>query len=165
VILGAATMPLWQLRPVWAPETLTPLDSRMRLAAFLAQVPAKTIAVALSFLVIVVVLRFLTRRRMWVADLLACVVFAFTGPLDTSNRSAFLLSAAIAVPSIYVTIPWLIRRFGLLAMLSAWAVRFLLAPLVPGSWYAGRGLFIAAFPVAIGAWAFWVILSRRRDPA
>ena len=54
--MSAVTIPLWQLRPVGAPELLTPLDGSGQLSAFLAQVPAKTLAVTLSFLVIVVVL-------------------------------------------------------------------------------------------------------------
>jgi hypothetical protein len=165
MVMSAVTIPLWQLRPVWAPELLTPLEGVAQLAAFLAQVPAKTISVALSFLVIVVVLRFLTRRRMWLADILACAMFAFTGPLDISDLTAFVLSAAIVVPTIYVTIPWLIGRFGFVALLSAWAVRFLIVPVVPGSWYAGRGLFITFIPVMVGAWALWVIVSSRRTPA
>jgi hypothetical protein len=138
---------------------LTPLDGTGQLAAFLAQVPAKTLSVTLSFLVIVVVLRVLTSRRMWIADVLACVVFAVTGPLDITEPSAFVLSAAIVVPTIYVTIPWLIGRFGFVALMSAWAVRFLLVPLVPGSWYAGPALVVTFIPVAIAGLAVWVIAS------
>jgi hypothetical protein len=162
MVMSAVTIPLWHFRPVWPPELLTPLEGVAQLAAFLAQVPAKTISVALSFLVIVVVLRFLTRRRRWVADILACAVFAFTGPLDISDLTAFVLSVAIVVPTIYVTIPWLIGRFGFVALLSAWAVRFLIVPVVPGSWYGARGLFITFMPVMVGAWALWVIASARR---
>jgi hypothetical protein len=159
MVMSVITIPLWQLRPVWAPELLTPLDGTGQLAAFIAQVPAKTLSVTLSFLVIVVVLRVLTNRRRWIADVLACVVFAVTGPLDLSEPPAFALSAAIVVPTIYVTIPWLIGRFGFVALMSAWAVRFLLVPVVPGSWYAGRGLLVTFIPAVIAAWAAWVVAS------
>jgi hypothetical protein len=159
MVMSAVTTPLWQLRPIWAPELLTPLEGAGAFVAFLAQVLVKTLSVTLSFLVIVVALRVMTRRRLWVADVLACVVFAFTGPLDFTDPSAFALSAAIVVPTIYVTIPWLIGRFGVVALMSAWAVRFLAVPFVPGSWYAGRALLVALIPVAIGAWAVWVIAS------
>ena len=157
MVMSAVTIPLWQVRPIWEPELLTPLQGGSHLAAFLAQVPAKTLSLTLSFLVIVVVLRVLAGRRLWVADVLACVVLAVTGPLDVSEPSAFFLSAAIVVPTIYVTIPWLIGRFGLVALMSAWAVRFILVPMVPGSWYAGPALLVTFIPVATAAWAVWVI--------
>ena len=63
------------------------------------------------------------------------------------------------VAKIYVTIPWLMRRFGFLAMLSAWSVRFLLTPFVFGSWYASRTLVVVMSPAEVAAWAMWIIVS------
>lgn len=49
------------------------------------------------------------------------------------------------------------RKFGLLAFAAAWGCRMLLAPMVPGSWFAASGLIVLMLPVVAAAWALWVI--------
>jgi hypothetical protein len=160
-VTQAVAAPMWQLLPLQAPENVRMLDGTASFVAFLGGAPAGMLAGMEVFLVLVVVLRLLTRDRAWIAEVLACVMYGLSGPIDDSTVSSFALSAAAVYLTLFAIL-WLIRRFGFVAMLSAWLGRALLMPLVLGSWYTPRGLIAHFIPVAVAAWALWVILSDRR---
>jgi serine/threonine-protein kinase len=153
---------LLQLMPIRAPLNVSALDSPADFASFLMRVPYQTMQTTILFLVVVVVLRMLTRRRIWIADLLACLVFVQLGaPLDFSTPYYFALSASFNVASGFVLL-WLIRRFGFAAVVAAFMGRLLVTPLSLGTWYTGYSLVALLIPVGIAAWALWVIVSDAR---
>jgi hypothetical protein len=91
--------------------------------------------------------------------------FGLTGPIDFSTPYFFFLSAASSSAFVFALL-WLIRRFGFVAVQGFWPVRVLIAaPLVWGTWYMGRGLVAQMIPIAVAAWALWVIVSTQRRPA
>ena len=61
---------------------------------------------------------------------------------------------------------WLLRHFGLLPMILAFFFTFQAQfPVATTGWLAGRSLALHFFPVAVAAWALWVILSAHKQPA
>jgi hypothetical protein len=112
---------------------------------------------ALVVLVLVVILRLLT-RRMWLADVLTATLFGAvgTGPWLYPNLPDHLWTAVGVLALL-----WGLRRFGLLAMLTYFVTNlgFLYTPVSLESWYAGRSVVILLIPAATAAWALWVILS------
>jgi serine/threonine-protein kinase len=99
-------------------------------------------------------------RRGWIADGFVILLIAFfvfpLGPLFV--MSACMLTAAGL---------WSIRRFGLVAFLSAGAtmgVGTIFSPFwhSPGSWYADRALILPIVVTAAAWWGLWVILSSTR---
>jgi hypothetical protein len=153
---------LLQLLPVRAPLNVSALDSPALFASFLVSVLYRTLVGTIFFLVVVVVLRMLTRRRVWIADLIACLLFIQLGaPLDFSAPHYFALSAGFNVASGFVLL-WLIRRFGFAAIVAAFMGRLLVTPFSLGTWYTGYALVALLIPVGIAAWALWVIVSDAR---
>jgi hypothetical protein len=153
---------LLQLLPVRTPLNVEALDSAAHFAAFLLRVPYQALTITVFFLVSVVALRMLARRRVWIADLIACLLFIQLGaPVDYSTPYYFALTAGFNVASAYGLL-WLIRRFGFAAVLSSFMGRLLVTPLSLGSWYAGYGLVALLILVAVAACALWVILSDAR---
>jgi hypothetical protein len=112
---------------------------------------------ALVILVLVVILRLLT-RRVWLADVLTATLLgaAATGSWLYPNLPDHLWNA-VAI----LALLWGLRRFGLLAMLTYFVTNlgFLYSPISFESWYAGRSVVILLIPTAAAAWALWVILS------
>jgi hypothetical protein len=67
---------------------------------------------------------------------------------------------------LFYALVWALRRFGLLASLAAAAFDVsITVPFSLSSWYASRSLIELAIPIAVAAWALWVILSAQRRPA
>ena len=62
---------------------------------------------------------------------------------------------------------WLLRRFGFLTNVIVWLVQgiALAWPLTITGWFAARSMAVHLVPVAIAAWALWVIVSRQRQPS
>jgi hypothetical protein len=150
---------LLQLMPIRAPLNVSSLDSPAHFVSFLVRVPYQNLVMTIFFLVVVVVLRMLTRRRVWIADLLACLLFIqFGAPLDFSSPYYFVLSAGLNLPSGFVLL-WLMRRFGFVAVLATFLGRLMVTPLSLGTWYTGYGLVALLIPVGIAAWALWVVVS------
>jgi hypothetical protein len=118
-----------------------------------------------GFQLVVVLLRLLI-RRMWIADTLGSVLF---GALYFNPANGLLVNAVNVAAGAFAfyTLVWSLRRFGLLAPLALVAVALFAddVPFSPSSWYACRALLAWAIPVAIAAWALWVILSAQRKPA
>jgi hypothetical protein len=114
----------------------------------------------LSLLVLLVVSRLVLRQPL-LAGLAVCVVggmsglYAFTGPLGLLVNTLFMAVGLL-----------LLRQFGLLSFIVAfWVVRAIDFPASLDAWYSGRFVFELAIPIALAAWALWVILSERRQPA
>ncbi|HJZ97011.1 MAG TPA: serine/threonine-protein kinase [Candidatus Solibacter sp.] len=118
---------------------------------------------ATGFLLIVVLLRFLI-RSIWIADLIAFTAFglAFVGPRNVENTQIFLIAGAASIASA-MTMLWIMRRYGLLAVFTAVLLGqcMLIVPLSVTAWYAGRALVTLSMPAAIAAWALWVVLTSK----
>jgi serine/threonine-protein kinase len=153
-----------QFLPIPTPQSAQTLNSPAHLLALVVAAPSRMLQEMVEFLLLVVVLRLLARRRLWIADILACILFGLTGPVDFSTPYSFALSGTATVLGVYVVL-WLIRRFGFVAMLAAWLPRrVIVAPFVWGSWYTGRELVTQLIPIAVAAWALWVVISVPRRP-
>lgn len=164
--VGSALTDLaYHLVPVRAPEAIGTLNSAADLLAFLITTPFGMFAYTVALLVLVVVMRLLTRRRLWIADILACILGAITVPaVDFSTPHYFAVSATAIVGGTYILL-WVIRRFGFVALLAGLLPRVLISPFVWGSWYTGRLLVTQLIPVAVAAWALWVVSSAKRRTA
>jgi hypothetical protein len=161
-VLGA---PFWSLTPLHTPESLVVVDRAAPFLAFLANRPSRLFTGTVMLVLLVVVLRLLVRRRLWLADSCACLLFALTGPpIDTTSTTGFIVSVAVGFAAIW-SVLWLLRRFGYVALLAAWLGRCLTVPFVFDSWYSSRGFIVCGIIVAIGTWALAVILSERRQPS
>jgi hypothetical protein len=148
--------------PIRTPQSVWAFDSAANFAAFLTLAPYRAVNGMGFFLVAVVVLRMLARRRLWIADVLACLVFTQVGAqIDFSTPYYFALTASYSFAATYGLL-WLIRRFGFAATLSALMGQMLLTPLSLGAWYTGYSLVALLIPVGIAAWAVWVIVSDAR---
>jgi hypothetical protein len=87
---------------------------------------------------------------------------ALAGPANLIARP-YLIPVLIAI---VITFLWLLRRFGVVAAWAAYFVGFPFGiPFLPSSWYSGRVLIVMLVPVALSAWALWVILSAQRRPS
>ena len=106
-------------------------------------------------------------RRVWIADLIAFTAFgfAFMGPGYTANQRLFMIAISLSV-SWSVLMLWVLRRFGLLAVLAAVVLSTTnqTAPISLTSWYAGRSLAMLAIPAALAGWALWVIVTAQQRP-
>jgi hypothetical protein len=114
---------------------------------------------------VIVLLRLLIRRT-WIADALGSVLFgaiAFNPANGALGNAIGFASQAFA----FYALVWALRRFGLLAPLALVAASDVAGtvPFSLSSWYAGRSLIELAIPIAVAAWALWVILSAQRRPA
>jgi hypothetical protein len=139
------------------------LDGAAYLAATILYRVERAIVAAFAVLVLVVILRLLT-RRVWLADVLVTVLIGAvaTGPWLYPSVQDHLWNAVGVLALL-----WGLRRFGLLAMLTYFATNlgFLHPPLsLDQSWYAGRSVVILLILTAVAAWALWVILSAHERP-
>jgi serine/threonine-protein kinase len=154
---------IFRFVPVRPPERLSTLDSPSDFGAYLAMLPSQMLSGMVALLVMVVALRVLARRRVWIADILASLLFALTPgtPVDFSTPLTFAMTYTYVSFMTYAII-WLIRRFGFVAMLFAWMGRILIYPVVFGTWFTGQSLIPLLIPVVIAGWALWVIVSDQR---
>jgi serine/threonine-protein kinase len=120
---------------------------------------------ALSFLAIVVLVRLIV-KKWWAADLLAVAAFNISGFLVLAIEGISLIMAiAVAYNLAFgLVMISLIRRFGFLAVLSAMVFLAGLSntPLPAGGWAAPRLIALHAIPVAVAAWALWVIVTSEK---
>jgi serine/threonine-protein kinase len=120
---------------------------------------------ALSFLAIVVLVRLIVKQS-WAADLLAVAAFNISGFLVLAIEGVSLIMVMIVAYNLALGFAMigLIRRFGFLAVLSAMVLLSGLSntPLPAGGWAAPRLIALHAIPVAVAAWALWVIVSGER---
>ena len=121
---------------------------------------------ALLFLTFVILVR-LAIRKLWIADLLAVILFnvvaSVAGLFIGSVEQRLLQGAAMILPSLVWVV--LMRRLGFLTVLTVWTIYapiFTTPPPMVTGWMVRDTLPIHLLPVAIGAWALWVILSAQR---
>jgi len=121
----------------------------------------------LYLLVFVVVLR-LVLRKLILADVMVSIYLAFqlmASPYFGGRPWNLAVGLAFFTMISMIWI-WLLRRFGLLAMLTVWAFyessSFL--PLRTTGWVAERYIPFHLIPIALAAWALWVVLSTQRRP-
>ncbi|HEX5110635.1 MAG TPA: serine/threonine-protein kinase [Vicinamibacterales bacterium] len=125
--------------------------------------PARALAYVIAFVLIIVLLRLLV-RKLWIADALGSLLI---GALLNSGSVSVEGDALVRVYFVVNAwaLLWLLRRFGLLAMLVAIQCEFIIVSQTPGawdSWYIGWGLLPWALLMAVAVWALWVILSAQR---
>jgi serine/threonine-protein kinase len=156
---------LWALRTMFSPIpyglVISFLDNTGRAAGSLLFVAWANTFVTLSLLLLLMLARFVFRRA-WIADTAVALLFsaASLGSV-TNSHVAMLFAGCNAV--LFLSYVWLFRRFGLLCMVMIFLVP--LAQLPPpdwSAWYFGRALVGPLIPVAIAAWAVWVIVSSHR---
>jgi serine/threonine-protein kinase len=151
------------VEPLPVPRVLANLSNPAFAAQELLTGLALSLGVLLGVLILVVLLRLLV-RRMWIADLLGALLMApaLAGPANLIARP-YLIPLVIAI---VLTFLWLLRRFGVVAAWAAYFVSFPFGiPFLPSSWYSGRVLIVMLAPVALSAWALWVILSAQKRPS
>jgi len=147
-----------------AAESIASLNSTMAFAGGLLSAVGTAPVMGMAVLVLATLLRLLL-RRVWIADVLTAVLVSLSGiAVDFTNPYRFAATVGAYLLYGYAFL-WLLRRFGLLALMTMWLINNLVVP-IPltslTSWYAGRMLVGLGIEVAIGAWALWVILSAPR---
>jgi serine/threonine-protein kinase len=120
----------------------------------------------IGFVLIVVLLRLLL-RRLWIADTLGSVLLGSLLQTPAVSSEGDLIVRVYFVLNAWALL-WLLRRFGLLAMLVAIQAEFILVSQTPGglnTWYVGWSLLPWALALSTAGWALWVILSAQRTPS
>lgn len=133
--------------------------------AFLMGAPAMALLLNVALLMLVVVSRMLL-PRVWIADVTASVLLGITAITPGASPARMVIGAIANGVGVYTTL-WVFRRFGFLATL-AWWLTFAavgLAPLVLTEWYAGWAIAAHALPIALAAYALWVIVNSERKMA
>ena len=142
-------------------EQVFTMNSAASFSAGLLNRAASSLLIATTWLLLTVLFRVIL-RRMWIADVVGCIAIALLAGVDYNSPYAFAITAGTTSISIY-SVFWLLRRFGFLAAVSFWLLmNVLFIPITFTGWYAGRSMVILAIPVAIAAWALWVIVSSQR---
>jgi len=92
---------------------------------------------------------------------IAIIVVSWVAPL----QERLLLALLFLIPSL-VWIP-LMRRFGFLTLLVLWSAQMAMQsiPLKATGWMANQLIALHMIPIAIAAWAVWVIVSAEKRPA
>jgi hypothetical protein len=151
--------------PVVPPSgTIAALNSTTSFAAGLINQVGIAPVFGVAILLLSMLLRLLL-RKVWIADLVTAALMSLDGiALDFSNPYRFAATAAAYLFFSY-TFLWLLRRFGLLAVMAMWLMNGMLQAAPPASltsWYGGRTLLALGIDIAVGLWALWVILSAKR---
>ncbi len=151
--------------PPVAPTGLAALNSTTSFVAGVLGAIGYVPVVGMVFLVLAMLLRLLL-RRVWIADFFTAALVSLTSGIALDFSNPYRLAATMAVYLLFNYIfLWLLRRFGLLAVMAMWLMNNLLMATPRTSftsWYAGRMLVGIGIEVAIAAWALWVILSAKR---
>jgi hypothetical protein len=172
VLIGLALRPLTGLtitmflgepqRPGFVPGYLDGPGSGI---AFFIGAPAMALVLNVALLMLVVVSRVLL-PRVWIADVTASVLLGITAITPGASPARMVIGAVANGVAVYTTL-WVFRRFGFLATL-AWWLAFAtsgLAPFVLTEWYAGWAIAAHALPIALAAYALWVIVGSERKTA
>jgi serine/threonine-protein kinase len=122
------------------------------------------IYMAFAFLLVVVLLRAAV-RKLWLADLAACIAFGLgaTGLFGSDTYRS--MGAAVFVTLITAVWLTLFRRFGLLSLLTCFSVVGTArnSPLVFNAWYGGFTLVVALLLTGLAVWCVWVIVSANEN--
>jgi serine/threonine-protein kinase len=139
--------------------------SRRFVAVLLRQIPTGIFTSIVLLLAVVLVRKVV--RRLWLADLLAAMVFPTLGFLASSDPIQGVTLGILNMGFMYLVL-WMLRRFGLVAAFAGVITTQVLTetgPIQLSSWYAGRSLVTLAVPALVAAWALWVVLSSYRGRA
>jgi hypothetical protein len=141
------------------------VNSTTRFAAGLIDAFGYVPVVGMAFLMLAMLLR-LSLRRVWIADFFTAALISLVGGIAVDFSNPYRLAATLAAYVFFnYVFLWLLRRFGLLAVMAMWLMNNLIGA-VPfpslTSWYAGRVFVGIGTIVAIAAWALWVVLSAKR---
>jgi serine/threonine-protein kinase len=166
VLAEALVLSLDSLLPLTSPIP-APGAVQLILTDTLGSVPvylffaAQGMLVALTFLALVVLAR-LVIRKMWLADLAAVAAFNVERLVLLSEPGVAILQNAISI-LFSLALIWMMRRFGFLSVLATFvfAVPLVYTPLAASGWMAGRLVLLHLVPVAVAAWALWVILTAK----
>ena len=125
------------------------------------------LAFGLAFALVAALLRQFIRRPL-LAGLLLAVLFAIPAGFESYGNSpvwVFLSCCLFGAASLVWM--WLLRRFGFLTNMIVWLVQgiALAWPLTITGWFAGRSMAVHLLPVALAAWALWVIVSMQKQPS
>jgi len=161
--------PLLNVVRVWAmkdlidePGIVVSLSGARFLFGILLSGLGGSATVAVGVILVLALLRRVVRP--WVADAIWVVVLSGV-PLLVFWKDPAMSSAAAVLQAVLVgaTTVWLLRRFGLLALVaSAIAVgRLQTAPLAVASWYAAYSLTTPLLIATVAAWSLYVILTSR----
>ena len=142
-------------------SSISSLNSPAYALALLCYGAVFSIFLSLAFLLLIVFLRLLL-RRLWLADVAGSVVLGLSGNTEYQIAIVHIYGIVLSYGAL-----WLVRRFGLLAIIAALTTFFFInaVPFSLTAWYAGRSILIQSIPVAAAAWALWVILSDRSRAA
>jgi hypothetical protein len=151
--------------PAPTSNEMAALSGTTRFAAGLINAFGVVPVAGMIFLVLAMLLRLLL-RRLWIADVLTAVLMSLASGIAVDFSSLYGFAATLAAYLFfnYVSL-WLLRRFGLLAVMAMWLMNnlFVVIPFPSlTSWYAGRTLVGNGIIVAMAAWALWVVLSAKR---
>jgi hypothetical protein len=140
-------------------ETLEAFGSPAAFSARLLSTFIVMFLITFQLLILTLVFRVVLRRP-WVADIAACAVIGALGLYAYTGAVGFVMNALFT----FVTLT-LLRRFGYLAMLSAWWTYGVITsvPFSLDSWYTSRLLVALALLLLVAGWASWVILSDKRQ--
>jgi tRNA A-37 threonylcarbamoyl transferase component Bud32 len=135
--------------------------SAMGSVVFLGRAMNSGITAALIYLAILVLGRMVFRKRL-AADLVAAFTFngiTFIALWTGDLQDRILLAVLFLVPSL-TWIP-LMRRFGFLTILFTWVAQMFnqAIPLKATGWMASQLIALHLIPIAVAAWALWVIAS------
>ena len=124
------------------------------------------LAFGLAFALVAALLRQFIRNPL-LAGLLLAVLFAIPAgfePYGNSPAWVFLSCGLFGTASLVWM--WLLHRFGFLTNMIVWLVQgiALAWPLTITGWFAARSMAVHVVPIALAAWALWVIVSVQRQP-
>jgi hypothetical protein len=100
-------------------------------------------------------------KKHWLADLVVAAIFAPPAGLAYYGASTpWLMGLLFLFAAACFLWMWMLRTFGFLTNLTVWLVQGLAAawPLTIAGWFASRSIAVHLLPVAIAAWAMWVLL-------
>jgi serine/threonine-protein kinase len=148
---------LWATNDLAAPSNVGLSGSRFLFGLLLGNLVGS--AFGATGLTLVLVLLRSAVGRTWVADVLFVVLLTLPFLSPPALLPEALLGFAIFV--------WVIRRFGLLAIVVLQSTRGALEnlPITAASWYAPLALTTPLLIAAVGAWSLYVILTSRPGAA
>jgi hypothetical protein len=114
---------------------------------------------------LLLVLSRLVLRRLWIGDVVFILLLTASGFQAYSYLHQTIILGLWETRTV-VAYLWMFRRCGLLSF----AVFFFVLPIMRfppvdwSTWYFGRALMIPLIPLAMAAWALWVILPAQKGP-
>jgi hypothetical protein len=113
-------------------------------------------------LLLMVLVRFVF-RRLWIGDA-AFVLLLSALHVELYTHLQQTITMAVWETLTIVAYFWILRRYGLLSLaIFGFVGSMMVYPPVDWSrWYAGRALMVQLIPVAIAAWALWVVLPAQK---